>query len=782
MNNPESLDLNPFVCRFDLNIARRHVDTVREPRAHQVEALRRLKKWFDRPAQPGVGNGALLVLPTGGGKTFTAVRFLCEWPLSEGYKVLWLAHTHHLLEQAFETFGPATPLPDQHVEVSKIRETRDSLRVRVVSGMPGHARVHTISPEDDVVIGSLQSIAGAYQDDHKSLLAFLKSAGEKLFVVFDEAHHAPAPTYARFVDALRQSIPALCVLGLTATPIYENKLRKGWLRKLFPQEILYQTTARSLMADRVLAEPVIEEHETHVKAEMDDRLFARWSSTYSDLPANIVQSLADNVKRNDFIIQTYVAHRARYGKTLIFADSWYQCDYICTGLLKHKVNADVVYSHVDAKLGTVDQRNRRTADDNTKAIRAFKLGELDVLVNVRMLTEGTDVPSVQSVFLTRQTTSKVLLTQMIGRALRGPSIKGTEKAYVVSFIDEWKQLVNWAEFSLDDGPAGEGPNESRAHLPVHLVSIELLRRLAEQMYQPASKRPGTFMQMVPVGWYRVQVQTQVDTSGDIERVDRLVLVYNSEDMGFQKLLALLVKQDLTAFIDPQAVFEVLHEQLDPWVTACFPDPSAHMGGNLLLDVFHIVRHMAQSMGELPQFFPFQERSSHDLDALAQDVFDRNVGRRDIPLIVQTEFDRMDRFWRVLYGSVDNFRDQFELISRRIENEVVRKGQPSAPASGPIGSSDERYTNREPSEETKLAVKTRDGWKCLCCGADDRKYLEVDHVVSSYHAGTNELENLQTLCKRCNSDKGVNSRIRSRSYAMRRSGFTDASIGSIEGAG
>ena len=39
-----------------------------------------------------------------------AVRFLCEWPLSEGYKVLWLAHTHHLLEQANETFAPdATP-------------------------------------------------------------------------------------------------------------------------------------------------------------------------------------------------------------------------------------------------------------------------------------------------------------------------------------------------------------------------------------------------------------------------------------------------------------------------------------------------------------------------------------------------------------------------------------------------------------------------------------------------------------------------------------------------
>ena len=41
-----------------------------------------------------------------------------------------------------------------------------------------------------------------------------------------------------------------------------------------------------------------------------------------------------------------------------------------------------------------------------------------------MLTEGTDVPDVDTVFLTRQTTSKILLTQMIGRALRGPKFGG----------------------------------------------------------------------------------------------------------------------------------------------------------------------------------------------------------------------------------------------------------------------------------------------------------------------------------------------------------------------
>ena len=749
------LGKNPFVRSFDLSMARKHAHTVWQPRAHQTDALQKLKAWFGRPGPSSEGHGGLLVLPTGGGKTFTAVRFLCEWPLSQGYKVLWLAHTHHLLEQAFETFGPGSPSPDRSIEVSKIREPRDTLRMRVVSGMPGHAKPPSMSAEDDVIIGSLQTFANAHRDDHASLNGFLRSAGQKLFVVFDEAHHAPAPTYARFVDALREKSPGLCVLGLTATPVYQNKLRQGWLKKLFPQGIVYQTTANTLIAAGVLARPLIKEEPTRIKAEFDERAFDRWKSTYADLPDDIVDNLARNTQRNDLIVKTYVDNRKEFGKTLIFADRWFQCDYLRTGLLKHGVRADVVYSHVDAKPGTVAERNRRTADENTKVIRAFKKGDLDVLINVKMLTEGTDVPSIQTVFLTRQTTSKVLLTQMIGRALRGPEFKGTETANVVSFVDDWKHLINWAEFTLNDGATDARVAESRARLPLHLVSIEMLRQLAAQMYQPADQRPSSFLETFPIGWYRVEFDTQVDASGDIEHVERLVLVYDAEHKGFEKLQSLLGKKNLGLFIDPLATLDALRAQVEPWVTACFPDRTTHIGGDLVSDVFHIARHMAQSTGDRPQFFPIEERSKHDLDALAQDVFDRNVGRKDLPGIVQAEFDRKDRFWRVLYGSVDNFRDQFELVSRRIENEAIRGGQPPARPSGPTFVNPEAYEEAEAPEEMKRAVKERDGWKCLCCGAEDKKYLEVDHIVARSHGGRHELANLQTLCRRCNKDKGIN---------------------------
>ena len=71
-----------------------------------------------------------------------------------------------------------------------------------------------------------------------------------------------------------------------------------------------------------------------------------------------------------------------------------------------------------------------------------------------MLTEGTDVPEAQTVFLTRQTTSRILLTQMVGRALRGPRFGGTPDAYIVSFIDDWKQRIHWATYDqLEEGLA-----------------------------------------------------------------------------------------------------------------------------------------------------------------------------------------------------------------------------------------------------------------------------------------------------------------------------------------
>ncbi|MFO0803046.1 MAG: DEAD/DEAH box helicase family protein, partial [Gemmataceae bacterium] len=201
---------NEFFRRYTLAECRK--GEVQPPARHQNEAIHELNVWHASLRREP--HGAVLVLPTGAGKTFTAVHFLCKSIIAKGYKVLWLAHTHHLLEQAFATFDRM---------LSLMPEPRGSLDVRVVSGTPGHSRANTIKRTDDVLLISLQTASNAIKQDLKQFQDFLNVAGDKLFVVFDECHHSPAPSYRNLLLGIRDRHPGVRLLGLTATPTYTQE-------------------------------------------------------------------------------------------------------------------------------------------------------------------------------------------------------------------------------------------------------------------------------------------------------------------------------------------------------------------------------------------------------------------------------------------------------------------------------------------------------------------------------------------------------------------------------
>lgn len=56
------------------------------------------------------------------------------------------------------------------------------------------------------------------------------------------------------------------------------------------------------------------------------------------------------------------------------------------------------------------------------------------------------------------------------------------------------------------------------------------------------------------------------------------------------------------------------------------------------------------------------------------------------------------------------------------------------------------------EKIKMIVFKRDGYKCLRCGVNTK--LECDHIIPIKHGGSNEVENLQTLCCGCNRRKAA----------------------------
>ena len=725
----------------------RHSPSQKQPASHQTEALGRLRTWYGGEVDT---RGGILVLPTGGGKTFTALRFLTTLPLTQGQKVIWLAHTHHLLDQAAHGFGQVNLTGGY--EVGHVQGQRSQLTLRTVSGTSGHGNVSQITGSDDVLIITLQSLANALKDGRqRGLNAFLKEAKSTgLTVIFDECHHAPAPSYQKLIAALRTAVPGLSLLGLTATPDYSDERRKGWLRKLFPQGILYQVSPQRLMAQRILSRPRIEEAMTQVKPKLNEAEFSAWTASNRDIPEEVIEYLAENKDRNRLIVQRYVEHKERYGRTIIFADRRYQCDYLVTLLRDQGVRADFIYSRQDYDPGTPEARNERTQDDNARVLEQFKAGELDVLVNIRMLTEGTDVPGVQTVFLTRQTTSRILLTQMIGRALRGPQFGGTAEANVVAFIDQWKQHVNWARWDdLIDGETGEGDSSARQRLNVQYLSGDLISRLAREL-DSGEMSTVPFLSLLPVGWYAVSFDAAVEDSGpeakqdDIETVRQLIPVFDQDLSGYQTLFEEVALDSIESFGDLSVTPEE-KQQVADWNGQYFP--KAERLTRLDQDLMAVLRHAALN-GRWPTLTAFEARDLYDVDALARRLaFEQALGMVQIDQALRAEYAQEDRLWQTLYPTYTLLKQQFDhSVNQRLN---ASSGAPLALELGQVGAEPEAA---EVPSEVKAAVRQRDRW-CLCCHREGRG-LQIDHIRPRYLGGTHDIENLQLLCAECNRGKGT----------------------------
>lgn len=779
-----------FYQEYDLFKCRRNVS--KKPEAtHQKETINKLKKWFETEKFP---SGAIVALPTGSGKTFTAVRFLCKNVIAKDYKVLWLAHTHHLLEQAFYSFGPLTESSPEGYEVGWIPEPMETLKVRVVSGAPNQFNINQIKPDDNIIIATLQSIANAYKNRHPQLEDFLKSAHGKLFIVFDEAHHAPAPSYRNLILNMRKRFKKMHLMGLTATPTTTDMKKRGWFSVLFPQKIIHQTSMEKLMAEGILAKPIIEEAETDVVPEFDERQYLKWDDNKSEIPQPVITKLAKNIPRNKRIVETYLRNKDKYRKTIIFADRWYQCDSINTLLNSQGISSDVMYHQMG---------NER----NSHILEKFKNNQLDVIVNIKMLTEGTDVPDLDTVFVTRQTTSTILMTQMVGRALRGPKFGGKHDANLVFFHDDWDKTINWAIWDTESWESikigNPQPITGKIKEPVEISQKEVTR-LLNMMDSNINVNPGPFLTFMPLGWFKITV-AEINDDGNPEEIDRLVMVFENEYNNYLQLIEHLQKENLKVFDDEKVEFEAHKDRIKDWSEIFFSGTEKYVG-DITKNIFSIARHLAQNRNESPQFIQFEERKYHDLDAIARKYIDLDYGHAIERQKLSTEYHKDDRYWKVIYYNYELFKFQYNACVEWIlnqdngyykpiinkENKLIqklKKGTVEEKISAievlgdmgleetiheetlqlieNIAAKDDDIKVRKAAQcvvdlikklyltvEDKKKIKDRDNYRCLCCGEDTKRYLEVDHIKPRYYEVDNSEDNLQTLCKICNITKST----------------------------
>lgn len=376
------------------------------------------------PAAPK--NRGLLSLPTGAGKTRVAVQALVEHMVqsSNDVRVIWLAETDELCEQATQTWSlvwraegrAGTPMTLSRLWASNEPEERDGHQVVVAS------------------LGKLDAVinrnGGSWQEQYGWLV-------HPAIIVVDEAHRSISPQYTRTLSALggtsRVAAMKTPIVGLTATPFRgfneretlqlagrygENLLDDG----VFPRDDVYGY----LQEHRVLAR--IRHRELQgAELELTQAEVAHVTQMRS-LPDSVEHRLGKNDARNAEIVQA-VMQLEPHESALLFATSVENAKVLAALLTYHGVEARAV-------AGTTDPHARR------RYVEDFKARKVRVLTNYNVFTEGFDVPKIDAVFITRPTFSPNVYQQMIGRGLRGPLNGGKDEVLIVNVADN---LTNYGD-------------------------------------------------------------------------------------------------------------------------------------------------------------------------------------------------------------------------------------------------------------------------------------------------------------------------------------------------
>lgn len=345
------------------------------------------------------GGRGLIAIPTGGGKTRTAsvvIRDLVE--KTPAKTIYWVAPGLELLWQAREA-------------LTGCWRRRDIGRVEM-GGIAGDT-----PPPRDPETPTILFVTAQWLGKRGTgpLPPNLPTAD---LIVFDEAHHAVAPSYLEGLEALashgrKQGRAPL--LGLSATPGRMGEggtrmLAEFFERRLLVSETLGRDPVRVLQDRGVLAQVsfclVAENHE-RLHRVLD------WSARPN------TNELARDPHRFKAILD-HIANEHSRGRMLVFASSIDHADIVVAALIAMGIRSAAVTSAT-------------SHEDRERFLRWFQEGRISVLVNKDLLTTGFDLPAIRSVFLTVPVLSPIRFEQIVGRAIRGPAVGGSEHAEVFQF-------------------------------------------------------------------------------------------------------------------------------------------------------------------------------------------------------------------------------------------------------------------------------------------------------------------------------------------------------------
>ena len=326
-------------------------------------------------------------MPTGTGKTYLLTAVIDSFVSNNPMEKVWIvAHRRELVSQIDET----------------------------VRKFHSYSASNTSSLLSSVKAMSIQWLMRHYDEIEE----------EPGMIVIDEAHHALAKTYKE----MWERFPKAKFLGLTATPCRLNG--KGFT-DLF--DVLVQSWAvpEFISKGRLATYDFVSIKSDGVTQRLIDSLQKRGADgDYQNKEMDMLLNKKPSIERLYRSLEEYAKDR----KGIVYAIN-----------ISHAQKITKLYQEHGVKAIAIDSKT--PAMERQQDIEAFKKGDIQVLVNVDIFSEGFDCPDVEFVQLARPTLSLAKYLQMVGRGLR--VAKGKKNCVIIDNVGLYRvfglpsQVWNW---------------------------------------------------------------------------------------------------------------------------------------------------------------------------------------------------------------------------------------------------------------------------------------------------------------------------------------------------
>ena len=299
-------------------------------------------------------------------------------------------------------------------------------------------------------------------------------------IVIDEAHHALAKTYKE----MWERFPKAKFLGLTATPC---RLKGKGFTDLFDVLVQSWSVPEFISKGRLATYDFVSIKSDGVTQRLIDSLQKRGADgDYQNKEMDMLLNKKPSIERLYQSLEEFGKDR----KGIVYAIN-----------INHAQKITKLYQEHGVKAIAIDSKTPAT--ERQQDIEAFKKGDIQVLVNVDIFSEGFDCPDVEFVQLARPTLSLAKYLQMVGRGLR--VAKGKKNCVIIDNVGLYRvfglpsQVWNWNamfEGKLKVGKRKETPkdrefflmNEVQDDIQIHPDSEMMMVMSHEELMQSLQYR------------------------------------------------------------------------------------------------------------------------------------------------------------------------------------------------------------------------------------------------------------------------------------------------------